>query len=252
MGTTDEDEIAEQGRRPTRPFLLSVSLSSAAVAFYFATGNATAVAVIPYLLAAWPVVDSAVWLRRHDPDSARGDTCFWLYLAYAGTAAAIKAAASLLLLVLIILASGQEPPLEPFAHLLTMMVGGWIFSCVIGWIGIALSLVRQVPVFIVPDLKRRCGGEIANLVLLQPGRRGFNRAVLIVTSSLSIPFLSVGFLLLVLQPQMPGREWMVTAGFSLLLAGAVGAVLAAGLASSRVAAADPAEAWPDFLRPGGL
>jgi hypothetical protein len=125
-----------------------------------------------------------------------------------GTVATIKATAILLPIFALI---GPPPTIEPFIHLLAMMSLGWIFSCLIGWIGIVLSLARRVPVCIIPDLKRRCCGDLENLRELTLPVRSFDRTILIVASSLSIPFLSISFL------------------------------------SSRVGAANPAAAWPDYL-----
>jgi hypothetical protein len=242
----------EERHAPTGPVasrvVLLLLLAIAAIAMSLGLGDPTPVALLSYILVAGRVIDTAFWLRHHDPNQARGHTCFWLYLAYAGSAAAIKASSILLLLAGLIIATGQQPPIESLNHLMAVMVIGWLFSCMIGWVGIALSLARRIPVYIIPDLKQRCGGEFQNMATLMLTYRGFNRTVLIVTASLATPFLFVGFLLLILQPQMPGREWMAWLGFALLNAGAVGGLLAVAVISARVAALNPAVAWPEYLQ----
>ncbi|MBX3441017.1 MAG: hypothetical protein KF774_01330 [Planctomyces sp.] len=154
-----------------------------------------------------------------------------------------------MLLLLATLATGRDPPLEEFAIVMQALIAGWSFACLIGWVGIAAALSKHIAVYIVPDLKDRCGGDFHNMATLTIRVRGFNRAVLVVASSLSVPFLSVGFALMVKAPAISGPlgEWMTGIGASLLLAGAIGAVVAVAFISGRVAALNPAVAWPEYF-----
>ena len=94
-----------------------------AAGIYLATGDFLLGSLLPYLWAAWPSVESAFWLRLHDPLPLREKTCFWFYLSTAGWRGP-PASATVLSFAVIDHFAGIPVDLDDFARTATVFLVG--------------------------------------------------------------------------------------------------------------------------------
>lgn len=221
-----------------------------AVWLYFATGNLLASASLPYFAEAWPTTRTAFWLRSSDPIRRRGRTLFWFYLAAAGWRAATSAfMAAIAIAIIGDIADLRRPP-AAFEHSMAVMLIGLFATTLLGIVAVAISVARRVPVFVIPTLYGRCGGDFSLVNPTSISRRYFNYAVFVLTLSVFVPALLIGTIVAAVIANSALAPTLKVFTLVPILLGLVAAIPVYGFLSSRIIAPTPIHCWPDlFLLP---
>jgi len=224
-----------------------------AAGIYLATGNFLLGSLLPYLWAAWPSVESAFWLRSHDPLPLRGKTCFWFYLSTAGWRAAISAFATVLSFAAIDRFAGIPVDLDDFARTATVFLVGLGVSSLFGISGTVCAYRRRVRVFVIPKLKQLCRGDFGSIPIATRKRR-VNWAIFVLLTSVFIPVLTAGVLTAMLsataRPPNAPPSTAESAGLAILCLGPIAALIPYSYLATRIAAAAPTNCWPEVFATG--
>lgn len=165
------------------------------VAIFLMTKNPLWPALLPYLVAAWPSVQSAFWLRWNDPWPQRSKTFFWFYLAAGGCKAA---GASFFVLAFFVFAAGlfgHDMTLELFSRTILVFMVGAAISTFLGIMGLVQATRRNIRVFVIPNLVYLCGGTQDGVERVAGTYLGINHAIYVVATSIFFPLGVLGALL---------------------------------------------------------
>jgi hypothetical protein len=128
------------------PVVWGLVLSIALVAYELTAQPALAVVTVS-LKMGWGRFATAVWLRRRDPNRARGRACFWLYLASGFAVAALTGFALLLAFPFFLPkqangpAAGANPAPNPVLSAFTGATIAWLLGMVLASVALLIALV---------------------------------------------------------------------------------------------------------------
>lgn len=194
---------------------------------------------------------TARWLRKSDPDRARGSACFWFYLASAAWKVALAATAAMFLLVgLEANANAGQPPGREFTLAAIEAIVGFAvaallssIACVVAWrsgrrvwVDSALHASRRQSAW--PPAGPMRGNRVPALLtsaiiawLTPPGI-----AVLIVTLAPMNPQR---------RPQPGGESWLAIVLIGGMIGGAFAILTLREVLLRRVSAPSPRDCWPE-------
>jgi hypothetical protein len=225
-----------------------IGLSAAVL--YLATGDMLIGSLLPYAWAAWPCLESAFFLRAQDPWSERGNTCFFFYLAAAGCRAALAALVSVVAFAAIEIATGIAPDTKNLVFTLMVLLYGLVFSAVLGLAGMVSAVRGAIRVFVVPNLRRACNGDIAEIGAATAGRR-VNYAMFVVLTSMFVPVLVLGGCLAALgvtgKPANAPNSMLESVGLGVLFVGPIAVFPLFLRVGNRIVARTPGECWLELV-----
>lgn len=219
------------------------------------TADTALAAVVACARFGWSDFQTALWLRRTDPQKGRGKTCFWFYLASALWKVAVTASVLMFLFPFIMLVQAapnqpraNAPPAEFTAALVQAMLG-FLLASMATAVGAACALRRHVKVWVdgAVYVARRDGFWPPSAVCRA------NRTGVLLTTTLIVAAVPCFVLLFIVQIALVGEPGHVNKQHALwttvflLVSMLLAAVLILGLRewlTRRVVAAVPWECWP--------
>jgi hypothetical protein len=228
-----------------------IILVTFSVAVFILTGDPLLAALLPYLAAAEPSIQSAIWIRLRDPVAGRGKACLWFYLASAGWKAGATAVAHVFGFVLLSEVFGMGINMDLFAHTMIVLLIAVTFAAVLGWVGTIVAIRQQVRVFIVPRLFKLCGGDFGLVPVVALTRyRGWNSAVGVVAVSVFGTVAAIGTAVAIygvsLEHQIPPiafAKYLLPIGLGILSIGTFAAIPLFAYFSRRAVARVPRDCW---------
>ncbi|MEC9007895.1 MAG: hypothetical protein VX877_01475 [Planctomycetota bacterium] len=205
------------------------------IILFLLTGHLWLGVVLPSLRAGWRSGQTAVWVLRTDVVRRRGGLGGVFCVAMACWKSAASAFVSLLAIVGTVVVLGQEPNVERFAAVMTVLAGAVVLTSLIGLAGAVAALLKGVRLWVHPELPailEASRHEDGSPVL----SRKQNHAIHVLATSLSVPLLFAGAWVLV-EPGSVVRA-LVVMGTSVALV-AIGFVWLA----PRIIAEDVATGW---------
>lgn len=123
-------------------------------------------------------------------------------------------------------------------------------TTVVGWIAIVTTLRAKVKVWLHPGVRRACAGDFSRMRYVAPTLTGFNRAFLVITTSLVMPIIAISCVVLA-NPQMVRNPNDAINGIvaAVLFLGPFLTIPVISLVCSRISARHPQECWPPWSLP---
>jgi hypothetical protein len=233
------------GRLGRWPMVATVSLALLLVTF-----NPILTALLPYLFAGWPAVQTAFWLKAMDPWKARGTVGLLFHLCMAGFLAAAHGTAwvfgTIFLASLVAVKGFDDNLILPMIAIGSICFGCFV-SSVLGWIGIVIALRHGVRVFVKSNLYRVCRGDfqVATTLTLPPDRNT-NPANFIVALAVGAPVLviwCVGVVLAIPPAGVAQVDLKQQILMSMLLILPVAIIAIVIYLAKHIIARSPAECW---------
>jgi hypothetical protein len=260
MSEPDWEEYERRDRRSRRwrnPFTWTTLIALGWVA-YELTAQPGLGAFIVCAKFGWNDFRTAFWLRRIDPNRARGRTCFWLYLASGLWKVAVTGSALMFVLGFCMAQqrgprAGQPP--QPFTVALEAALAGAGLSALIGFVLSTLATSRALwgaywnglRLWLSSGLHRARRAKVWPSIYPDCGSQ--NRIVILVYSTLILGWLVCFPLAFFLLDKMVGVVNGMGAGGAslvcmvLLIGGACGALLVRDGVLARMAAVSPGDCW---------
>ena len=166
------------------------------IILFLLTGRLWLGVVLPSLLAGWRSVQTAVWVLRTDVVCRRAVIGGLFCVAMACWKSAASAFVSLLAIVGTVLVLGQEPQMERFAAVMTVLVGGVVLTSFIGLAGAVAALIKGVRLWVHPELPAILEAYRRDEVSPVMSRKQ-NHVIYVLATSLSVPLLFAGAWVLV-------------------------------------------------------
>ncbi|MEE3364295.1 MAG: hypothetical protein VX304_01520 [Planctomycetota bacterium] len=205
------------------------------IILFLLTGHLWLGVVLPSLRAGWRSGQTAVWVLRTDVVRRRAVIGGLFCVAMACWKSAASAFVSLLAIVGTVVVLGQEPNVERFAAVMTVLAGAVVLTSLIGLAGAVAALLKGVRLWVHPELPAILEASRREEVSPVLSRKQ-NHAIHVLATSLSVPLLFAGAWVLV-EPGS-GVRALVVMGTSVALV-AIGFVWLA----PRIIAEDVATGW---------
>lgn len=109
---------------------------------YELTTDASLSVVVLCLKFGWEDFKTGLWLRRRDPDTARGRTCFWIFLAWSLAKVAIAGAVSGCVIMVLIFGSQQNGQPRSILNLLVEAFLSMLIGFVLSALATLVALAR--------------------------------------------------------------------------------------------------------------
>ncbi|HZZ72599.1 MAG TPA: hypothetical protein VFE24_10115, partial [Pirellulales bacterium] len=166
---------------------MTILLFIAALLLYIVTGDTTLSAWLPFLYTIFSSLGTTLWLRRTDPNRARGRACSWFYLSWGCLSAAGKALGILVVLGLWeSLTKKRIQDAEYEANGLGMLFG-IVLGLMFGRIGMSRARRGRFQVFVIPRLKKICHGDFFAIGTALGDQRRINFGFFVAAVSIILP-----------------------------------------------------------------
>ena len=253
----DEANVGRSARR------LRIAAWVIAIVVFELTADPSLVVVVGCSKFGWEHVLTAFWLRRTDPDRARGRACLWLYSAWGVWRVSLVATMLMFAIVFAMEAlrnalglpprkPGDGPPTQFMVAFLTAFFG-FALSTILTVVGVRSAASKRVRVWVGPEaIKAR------EARLWPPIGDGYGTNRVHALAVTAIPFAVVLFVLpgsllafwvayFFVSRLLPMDLAIVSGGVALVVAVIYGlgwVLVRVGGGKSNMAAASPAEGWP--------
>ncbi len=210
------------------------------------TLNPVLTGFLPYLRAGWPALRTALWLKKSDPWKARGTAGLLFHLCMALFCAGVCGLFCVLSTVLVATVTQKQPDLLPFIVAISIIAFACLLSSVFAWIGIAITLLHRVRIFVMSNLYTVCDGDFTVATTLEPKITGINPANYIIGVATATPLLAIWYVVMLTGATGHPADQNETTTFILLGLLPVLAIACVGVVvflSSRITAQSPAECW---------
>lgn len=226
-------------------------VGAATLGVFLATRDPLIAAALPYVFAAWPGVQSAIWLRLRDPVPARGKTCFWFYLSAAACQAAASAVVTYISLIVVeVWLLPNQVGWLPIAMARHVALAVVLVAGMLGTIGVASALINRVQVFVWPPLYFHCRGDMRRIATAPQHALVPAISALVLAWLIPIALLSLLQHLTLLNPaRLPPafRLSLALFVFGLLPVGSFGTLQ---WCISKVIVEWPEDCWPEYRGAG--
>ncbi len=178
------------------------------VLVYWLTSSVVVATLIPSVIAALPALRTGWWLRAYELSlgcRTRANVLWYFYLADALWQAAASAFVTVVILIIINMRIGIQPDMTKFATAMLTIAGGVYLTTLIGLYAAFYAWRHSIRVWIHPKTHQWTGGVEEKLCLLvfQPQR--LNHGVFILGTSLVVPGLLSGTVMLIAITGNGGR-----------------------------------------------
>ena len=210
-------------------------LLAVGVILAMATGHPWLAVVLPSLRAGWRSIATSVWIFGVDSVRRRAMICGLFGVAMGCWQVAATAVVSVAAMVVASQLLGRAPNMERFAAVMTTLLGGVSLTALLGLVASMAALVTRVRVWVHPTLPEILDGTL-KWKLQSPARMGWNHAVFVLATSLTVPAVGAcGYVLI--QPGSIARALSVFALTWLTV------IVSYGRLAGRIIADHPSQCW---------
>lgn len=218
------------------------------VMIYLVTKRPLLGTVLPFLAAGWPFLRSGWWLLHADPEVTRGRVCFLFYLAAGCWWAAASAVASVLAFITVGVITGNQPDMAEFEATMLVLTAGVVLNTLFGLVATAAALTKGIRVWVGSRVRDVWLAHYPPRTRMDHWHMGFNHAVFVVGTSLVVPVLILGAVLLVPIPNIGdkpdlGDKCYTILAFTVMFIGPLSMIPVYAFLSHRVIAQSPADCW---------